>query len=117
MLRLLMPISHAISVSGCVPYPIEQTPHLHGVVIDARTQQPLADAVLSFDDFHTISATTTADGTYDFPSITRWQMVAPYFDRHIPDRVLVVEAPGFRPLSVKIASYQHGERIFALEPQ
>jgi hypothetical protein len=81
---------------GCIPYKLQETPRVSGVVRREADQQPVANARLHYPEYRKESVATSADGAFDFPPVFRWRMVplAP-LDRFGNVRLLV-EAPGFQ---------------------
>ena len=94
-------LSSVATFSGCFPYPVQETPHVSGTVVDAATQHPVAGAHVYFEHYQEQPAITERDGHFDIASISRVEMMplAP-LDRG-GDRYLIVEAAGYQPRRLK----------------
>src|SRR4051794_41045470 len=81
--------------SGCIPWHLQETPHVTGGVLDAQTQQPLVGARLYYERYPKHVVETSTDGQFDFPAISTWQLVplGPY-DRFYSQH-LIAEASGY----------------------
>src|SRR5689334_18354485 len=56
-----------INCTGCVPWRLQETPHVTGAVLDAQTQQPLAAATLHYQRYPRRVVRTSMNGEFDFP--------------------------------------------------
>jgi hypothetical protein len=97
----------AASLSGCIPYPIQETPHVSGVVVDANTRRPITGAKASFDKYQQKPAFTDGGGRFDISAISTIKIMplAPY-DFSAQDLYLTIDAPGYRPLRVKANTWR-----------
>jgi len=80
---------------GCIPYHIQETPRVTGRVLNAVDQTPVGGAKLQYTTFPKESVIASADGTFDFPPIYKWELAFimpgdPLYRLH-----LLVEAPGY----------------------
>ena len=93
--RLLVAVGLTL-VSGCIPFRIQDTPRVHGVVADAASNRPVTGARVYFQGFSDRAVVTGADGAFTLPAISQWHGV-PLFgvmDRY--DRMrMFVEATGY----------------------
>ena len=95
--RLLILAMGCFLLSACVPYPVRDTPPVHGQVVDARTHRPVVGARVAFPDSHTTGTVTDTQGRFFLPEGRKFGFVVllPY------DAV-----PGFVPLEVRDEHYQ-----------
>jgi hypothetical protein len=57
---------------GCVVFPYP-TPEVEGLVIDASTKRPVADARVEVHSHSHIRCLSTADGSFDLPTGSAWR--------------------------------------------
>jgi hypothetical protein len=97
----------SLGLSGCIPYPVQETPHVSGTVIDAAMKRAIAGARVSFDKYQQQPALTDSRGRFDIPAISKVELMplAPY-DRFGEDRYLVIDAPGYKSLRVKANTWK-----------
>jgi hypothetical protein len=103
-------------LAGCVPYPDQQTPQLTGKVVDVVTQEPIAGALVAYEEYPKHTATTSTDGSFILPAVKKWQLRAPLFD-HINYATLVVSAPKYSPYKERVEAWNGREetRLFGLK--
>ena len=92
----------AAVLGGCVPYPLQETPRLTGQVADAVTKQPVVDARLHYEEFPERVIATGSDGQFEFPAISKWQLVPIGPLDRFGARTLVVHALGYQPASRRV---------------
>jgi hypothetical protein len=105
--------------TGCIPYYLQETPRVTGRVINAADQGPVEHARLHYTMFPKEIVIASADGTFDFRAIHRWQLVPlgpldRFYDLH-----LLVEAPGYHTEELR---FQPGvldmtNQTISLQPQ
>lgn len=115
--KTMRPLTVLLLVSAtaaCVPYPLQETPRIYGRVISATTQEPVSGAALQYQEHPGKVVQTKVDGSFEFPSISKWQLVplAPY--DHFYNNTLVVTAPSYEPATVKVGIYSEGEKIITI---
>lgn len=96
-----------LSLASCIPYPVQETPHVSGVVVDAATKRPISGARVMFDRHQQTPVLTDSRGRFDIPVITRVELMplAPY-NRFGEDRYLIIDAPGYAPLRAKANTWR-----------
>lgn len=92
------------TLAGCVPYPDQQTSQLSGKVVDAVTQEPIAGAMLTYQEFPECVAKTLPDGSFELPAVKKWRLRAPFFD-HINEATLVVTAPNYSSYTENVEAW------------
>jgi hypothetical protein len=91
-----------MSLYGCVPLPVEQSPSITGTVREAGTLNPVVGAEVRYKDFPSQAvAVTTVDGRFKLARVVRWQVVVVGTDRQ-PVRPLTVSARGYKPAIVAV---------------
>jgi hypothetical protein len=89
-------ILFVIVLSGCAPFPFQETPHIAGSVINSKTHQPITNARLHYELFPETIVVTSNNGNYDFAAIKEWQMIPLWpYDRARRTGTLIIEADGY----------------------
>ena len=94
-----------VLVSGCVPFPLQQTPLVSGHVVEASSGKPVSGAQLYYKEHPGQVIASAADGSFTFPSTSKWQLVplGPY-DR-FGYNTLLIEAQGYQSSSKRVPIY------------
>lgn len=93
-MRILAALLAFLGLSACVPYPLQETGHIHGRITDASTGDPVSTARLHYKEFEPVVAAGT-DGNYDFPAISKWQLVPLLPIDRFGESTLLIEADGY----------------------
>ena len=101
------------SLAGCVPYPDQQTSHLSGKIVDVVTQEPIAGALVTYEEYPKHTATTSTNGSFELPAVKKWQLRAPFFD-HIKYATLVVTAPKYSPYKERVEAWNGREETILI---
>ena len=96
-----------LSLAGCIPYPVQETPHVSGIVVDAATKRPVAGAHVMWDRYQETPVFTDGLGRFDIPVINQVEMIflGPY-DRFGEDRYLIIDAARYSTLRVKANTWR-----------
>ena len=93
----------AALLNGCVPWRVQETPHLSGVVVDANSKSPIVGAKLHFQEFPEHAVVTNQGGQYDLPLIKKWRLMPLAPVDRFGHTTLVVEATGFETATMQVA--------------
>ncbi|MDP2325245.1 MAG: hypothetical protein Q8N51_14620 [Gammaproteobacteria bacterium] len=108
-MKVLAALLAFLTLSGCIPYPLQETGHIYGRVTDAATSEPVPTARLHYKEFEPVVRAGN-DGSYDFPTISKWQLVLLLPVDRFGESTLLIEADGYSPQSRGIpVGYAQGE--------
>jgi len=117
-------VALATGCVACIPHRWQVTPHISGVVADARTSLPIEDARLYYERYPKRVVTSAADGFFDFSPMHKWHfewLVAP--SRGIPMWVLpaqrlIIEADHYHATTLQVQPWENQHnRSIQLTPQ
>ena len=111
-------MSLTLTSTGCLPFHLQDTPHLAGTVTTRSPQQPVAGAKLYYVKFPKEAVWTSASGQFDFPPLYHWHVMplAPVdrFDREY----LLVEATNCHTAHLEFSHWgEETNRMIYLEPR
>ena len=106
-----------LGLSGCIPYHLQETPRVTGVVASSTGKTPVAHAKLHYTTFPSVIVTTSTNGTFDFPPIYRWELVLVGEDR-LYMLHLRAEASGYKSeeLQFQVGGYDLTNQVIYLPP-
>lgn len=102
-------------LTGCAPLPVQETPRITGVVINAKTQLPVPGTNVSYESFPQAAAVTSERGEFEIDAVKRWQVVVLGTD-HKPIQLLNVAAQGYKAKQVVVYLGGVTEYSIHLEP-
>jgi hypothetical protein len=118
--RLALTVVGGLCLVGCFPYHYTLRPGVTGVVLDARTGSPVANATVAVRsrDFHgqigEVTLATGADGKFHLAPEQRWGIYVVPMDVFGPWVDAAITAPSYETKTFKLTASAMGPREVAL---